>query len=80
MLKRLRFANTLKGISHSLFNHGVDAAKDFPVGALPKKIIFPGMIRKNELHSISSFSVPSPLSSWAIDSTNRLVFFGDRKR
>jgi hypothetical protein len=80
MLEGFRFANTLKRISHGLFYHGIYAAKDFPVGGLPKEIVFPGVVGKNELHSINPFSAPSPFSSWAIDSNNLLVFLGDLKR
>ena len=80
MLEWLRFTNTLKRILHGFSNYGVDAAEDFPVGVLPIEIIFPSVVRKNELHPINSFSVPSPLSSCEIDSISRLVFLGERKR
>ena len=51
--------------------------KNLFIGFLPKEIIIPGVVRKDELHSKSSFSFPLLFSSWAIDSIKRLVFFGD---
>lgn len=80
MFKRLRFSNTLKWISFRFFDEGIDTTKNLFIGFLPKEIIIPGVVRKDELHSKSSFSVPLSFSSWAIDSIKRLVFFGDRKR
>ena len=80
VFKWFRFSNTLKWISFRFFDEGVDTMKNLFIGFLPKEIIIPGVVRKDELHSISSFSVPLSFSSWEIDSIKRLVFFGDRKR
>lgn len=80
MFQRFGFANTLKRAAFSFFNESVNTAKNFLVSFLPIDVIVPGMIGKNELHSISSFSSPLPFSSWTIDSISRLVFLGDRNR
>ncbi len=80
MFKWFRFSNTLKWISFRFLDEGIDAPKNLFIGFLPKDIIIPGVVRKDELHSKSSFSVPLSFSSWAIDSIKRLVFFGDLKR
>ena len=80
MFQRFRFANTLKRAALNFLNEGVDTAKNLFVRFLPINVIVPGMVGKNELHSISSFSFPLPFSSWTIDSISRLVFFGERNR
>jgi len=80
MFQGFRFANTLKRVAFSFLNESVDTVKNFLISFLPIDVIVPGMIRKNELHSINSLSFPSPFSSWAIDSISRLVFLGDRNR
>ena len=80
MFKWFKFSNTLKWISFRFIDEGFDAPQNLFIGFLPKDIIIPGMVRKDELHSKSSFSVPLSFSSWAIDSIKRLVFFGDLKR
>ena len=80
MFKWFRFSNTLKWISFRFFYEGIDTTKKLFIGFLPKEIIIPGVVRKDELHSKSSLSVPLSFSSWATDSIKRLVFFGDRKR
>ena len=51
MFKRFRFANAFKWISLNFFNEHIDTAQYLFVGFLPKKIIIPGMIRKDEPHS-----------------------------
>ena len=80
MFKGLRFTNTFKGISFNSFYQVIYAMEYFFIGFLPKQIVVPGVVREDQLHSMSSFSVPFSFSSWAIDSIKRLVFLGDRKR
>jgi len=80
MLKCFRFSNTLKWISFRFFYEGINATKNFLICFLPKEIIIPGVVRKDELHSKSSLPVPLSFSSWLTDSIKRLAFFGDRKR
>jgi hypothetical protein len=80
MFQWFRLANTFKGIPFGLINKGIDTEENFFIGFLPIEIVLPCVVGEDELHSTSSFSVPFPLSSWAMDSINRLVFFGDRKR
>jgi hypothetical protein len=80
VFQRFRFSNTLKRLSFYFLNEGVDTVENFLVGFLPIEVIVPGMVRKNEYHSISSFSMPLPFSSWAIDSISLLVFWGDHNR
>lgn len=80
MFQWFRFANTFKGIPFGFINKGIDTSENFVIGFLPKKVVLPSVVGEDELHSMSSFSTPFPFSSWAIDSINRLVFFGDRNR
>ena len=80
MLQWFRLTNTFKGISFGLINKSIETSENFFIGFLPIEIVLPGVVGEDELHSTSSFSVPFPFSSWAMDSIKRLVFFGDRKR
>ncbi len=80
MFEWFRFSNTLKWISFRFFDEGIATTKNLFIGFLPKETIIPGVVRKDELHSKSSLSVPLSFPSWATDSIKRLVFFGDRKR
>ena len=80
MLERLRLSDSLKRIAFRFLNEGVDATKNLFISFLPKQIIIPRVVRKNKFQSMSSLSVPSSFSSWAMDSIRRLVFFGERKR
>ena len=63
MFKWFWFSKTLKWISLCFFDEGIYATKNFLVRLLPKEIIIPCMVRKDELHSKSSLSVPSSFSS-----------------
>lgn len=80
MFQRLRFPDSFKGIAFDFFNKCVDPPEDLLVGLLPIQVILPCMVGENQLHSISSLSVPFPSSSSTMDSIKRLVFFGERKR
>lgn len=80
MFERFGFSNTFKWITSDLLDKAIDSLKDFFVNFLSVQVILPGIVRKNELHSISSLSGPCPFSSCAMDSISRLVFLGERKR
>ena len=58
----------------------VDQVTYLVVGADPVLIIFPGLIGKNQPHSVSSRASPVPASSCAIDARKRDAFFGVDKR
>ena len=51
MFKWFRFSNTLKWISFRFFDEGIDTTKNLFIGFLPKEIIIPRVVRKDELHS-----------------------------
>jgi len=80
MFQRLGLTNTLERGTLDFFNENIDALEEFSVCALPIEIIFPSMLRENELHSTNSRSVPPPDSNSATDSRSRRAFFGRRKR
>lgn len=80
MFQRFGFADAFKGIPLDLPDERVDAPEDVPVGFLPIKVVLPGVIGKDQLHSMSSLSVPDFSSSCVMDSTNRRVFLGERSR
>lgn len=80
MFEGLRLANAFKWVSPGFFDHVIDAPKNLSVRVLPIEIVVPSVFGKDELHSTNSLSMPSPFSSWAIDSINLLVFLGERKR
>jgi len=56
-------SHSFKGSSFRFFDEGIDTTKNLFIRLLPEEIIIPGVIRKDELHSKSSFSVPLPFSS-----------------
>ena len=62
-LQRLRFANSEERCSHCLLDHFIDALMRFGVSGLPVKIVFPRLIRENQLHSTRSRSSTVPESS-----------------
>lgn len=80
VFKRFRFSNAFKRVTLCFFDKDIDTAKHLFIGFLTKEIIFPGVIRKGQLHSKSSLSVPLSFSSCTIDSIKRLVFLGGRSR
>ena len=80
MLKRLWFTDTLKGVAQGLFNQAINAVKRSFICFLPIQIIFPGMFREDQFHSLSSRSVPLPLSSSATEASKRRAFFGARSK
>ncbi len=80
VLKRFGFTNTFKRIAFGFLNESIDTMEDFFISFLPIDIVIPGVVRENELHSISSLSTPFSFSSWTMDSNSRLAFLGDRKR
>jgi hypothetical protein len=80
VFERLGLADSFIRIVLYIFDEGVDSLEDFPVSLLPVKIILPGMIGKYEIQSKNPLSVPSPSSSWTMDSMRRRVFLGERSR
>lgn len=80
MLQRLRLSGSFERSALDLFCELVDAIADLSVGALPIRVICPGVLRKNEFHSANSRSVPPPASSSAIDSSSLRAFRGLRRR
>lgn len=63
VLKRLWFSNAIEWRALNIFNELVDALEGFLVGALPKQVVFPGVLGKDEPHSESARSLPSPRSN-----------------
>lgn len=59
---------------------GVYSLENLFISFLPVEIFFPGLRRKDYLHSISCFSLPLPSPSSLIDSRRRLAFLGLFKR
>lgn len=80
VFQRLGFADAFKKIALDLFDERIDAPEDFTVGLLPIKVVLPSVIGKDQLHSISSLSIPDSASSCLMDSNNRRLFLGERSR
>ena len=80
MFERLRFAKSLKRVARGFLYKGVNTAEYFSICFLPVQIVIPCVVGEDEVQSMSSLLVPSPFSSWAMDSIKRCAFFGDRKR
>ena len=80
MSERFRFSDSLEWRAFDIPDELIDSLQDFFVGALPVKIIFPGVLREDQIHSTSARLVPAQDSSSAIDSRSRRAFFGLRSR
>lgn len=80
MFERLGLAKPFKWITLGFLYEGVNAAENFLIGFLPKQIVIPCMVGKDEVQSMSPLWAPSPFSSWTMDSIKRCAFFGERKR
>src|SRR6266542_168149 len=82
MLQWLRLTDAAVWLTRDVFDELVDPIKCFWVRCVPVEIIFPRVVREDEVHT-SSFNFlrrPFPRSSCSIDCSNRLAFAGDRKR
>ena len=80
VLQGLGFSDSLEGRTLDIFDELIDSVEDFSVGALPIQIIFPSMLGKDQIHSISSRFLPPPDSSSAMDSRSRRAFLGLRSK
>jgi hypothetical protein len=76
----LRFAESLKRRAGDVLDQVIDPLEELSIGALPIEVVVPGVFRKDDLHSISSFSEPRPDSSSAMDSSRRRAFLGLRSK
>jgi hypothetical protein len=80
VFERFRFAWTRERIVHDLMDQPVYSFEHVLVRLLPVKIVLPGILGKDQLHSASLRVFPPPRSSSATDSRRRLAFFGTRRR
>jgi len=80
VLQRFGLADALEGSPLNVTDEGVDALYYLTVRLLPVEVLFPRVLREDELHSVRSLSVPRPASSASIDSSRRRAFFGLRSR
>jgi len=78
VLQWLGLADSRERGALDFLDQWVDRAEHLLVRLLPVKIILPGMLGENELHSMSSLSRPPPCSSSTTDSSKRRAFFGAR--
>src|SRR5688572_29671843 len=74
----LRLAPPRERRAHALLDEEVDPHQNLPVSRLPVEVILPSALGEYELHSMSSRSVPPPLSSSAMASRSRFLFSGLR--
>ena len=52
-----------KGITFYFVVQRDDSLNYFLIGLLPVKMIFPGIVREDQIHSISSLTLPLPVSN-----------------
>ena len=55
----------------NIFDELIDSVEDLSISPLPIQVIFPRMLGKEHIHSMSPRLVPPPDSSSAIDSRSR---------
>jgi len=78
--ERFWFSFSFIRISANVFDKLIDSFKSSLIFFLPGEVVFPGLIGKNDFHSISFLSFPLPSSSSLIDSSRRCIFRGLRRR
>jgi len=82
MLQRLRLTDAAIWLTHDVFDELVNPFQRFSIRCVPIEIIFPRVVREDEVHT-SSFNflrTPLPRSSCSIDRSSRFAFSGDRRR
>jgi hypothetical protein len=72
----LGLSNSLIPVSLNVTDKVIYSQVDFSICFLPIAIVFPGVLRENEPHSISPRSLPFPLSNSSMDSQSLAALAG----
>ena len=80
MFKWFRFSDPLERRVLDVFDKLIYSLQDLFISSLPVEVIFPGVLREDQIHSTRSLSVPAPDANSAMDSRSRRAFFGLRSR
>lgn len=80
MAERLGFADSAVGASMDVLYQFVDAPQHLSIVCLPVHIVFPRLVREENLHVRRARSLPFPESSCLIESSSRFALRGFRSR